>query len=59
MQKLANKNIRKLIKFFRGSYVVSLPIEYVDQLNWRPGQKSRGYQKRPAFNYKGLEEIRR
>ena len=38
-QKLVNKNIRKLIKLAGKSIVVSLPIEYVTMLKWKPGQK--------------------
>ncbi|MDE2311667.1 MAG: hypothetical protein KGJ93_01065 [Patescibacteria group bacterium] len=38
-QKLKNKNIRKLIKLAGKSTVVSLPVDYINQLGWRHGQR--------------------
>ena len=37
-RRLKNKNVRKLFKK-GGSYCVSLPMEIIDELNWRDNQK--------------------
>ena len=37
--KTQKKNIRKLMKLAGKSTVVSLPVDYVNQLGWRHGQK--------------------
>ncbi len=34
-----NRNIRKLMKMAGKSLVVSLPIEFVKELKWKPKQK--------------------
>jgi antitoxin component of MazEF toxin-antitoxin module len=39
MQSQKNKNIRKLIKLAGKSLVVSLPMEYVEELKWKAKQK--------------------
>lgn len=38
-QTLENRNIRKLMKMAGKSLVVSLPIEFVKELNWKEKQK--------------------
>lgn len=39
MQKLKNKNIRKLLKLGETSLAVTLPVEIVDSLGWKKKQK--------------------
>lgn len=38
-QKTEEKNIRKLSKSSRGSYLLSLPVDFVRALKWKKGQK--------------------
>ncbi len=38
-QKTGEKNIRKLSKTGRGGYLVRLPIDFVQNLKWKKGQK--------------------
>ena len=38
-RKLEEKNIRKVNKSVGGSYYVTLPIEFVNKLNWKKKQK--------------------
>ncbi len=37
--KLADKNVRKLMRLGKTSIAVSLPIEFVKELGWREKQK--------------------
>lgn len=39
MQKLKNKNIRKLLKLGETSLAVTLPVEIVEELKWKKKQK--------------------
>jgi len=36
---LKNRNVRKLIRLGSNSTAVTLPIEILDELDWRKGQK--------------------
>ncbi len=38
-QKTEEKNIRKLSKSSRGSYLLRLPVDFVRALKWKKGQK--------------------
>ncbi len=42
-QKIEDKNIRKLSKSTRGSYLVRLPVDFVRSLRWKDGQKLEFY----------------
>jgi bifunctional DNA-binding transcriptional regulator/antitoxin component of YhaV-PrlF toxin-antitoxin module len=39
MQKLINKNIRKLTKVGGKSYAITLPIEIIKEFGWKERQK--------------------
>lgn len=36
---LSDRNIRKITKVGKGSYCVTIPIEYIDELKWKERQK--------------------
>ncbi len=38
-RKLDERNIRKLMKIAGGSYMLTVPIEYIRQLGWQEAQK--------------------
>ncbi len=38
-RKLSERNVRKLMKIGGGSYVLTLPIEYIRELGWQESQK--------------------
>jgi len=39
VQKIENKNVRKLSKTTRGSYLVRVPVDFIRALKWKDGQK--------------------
>ncbi len=38
-RKLSERNVRKLMKIGGGSYVLTVPIEYIRYLGWQESQK--------------------
>jgi len=38
-KKLEERNIRKIKKANSGSYIVTIPIEFIRELNWKGKQK--------------------